>query len=77
MITIHKKNTSYIWIAKTARVAHSVHREELVYMKCMDPECQSRVKEEKKKKGDLARAFDAYGWALLDRRNMGVITGVN
>ena len=75
VVTVHKGNESYIWIAKTARVAHSAHREELVYMKCMDPECQSRVKEEKKKKGDLARAFDAYGWALLDRRNMGVITG--
>jgi hypothetical protein len=38
-------------------------------MKCWDPECQNRAK----KARSATTIFDRYGWALLDRRNMGVI----
>ena len=71
IVSVHKKNSSFIWIAKTARVGGS-SGEELVYMTCWDPDCQTRIKERRSTKHDC-KMFDSCGWALLDKQNMQVI----
>lgn len=68
IVTVHKGNKGYMWIAKTARVKNT--REQLVYMKCWDPDCQSRIKKFKQEKESNMAYFDCYGWALLDKNNM-------
>ena len=69
VVMVHKGNKSYMWVAKKAKI--STTGEKLVYMRCLDPECQNRVKNEaaKKNKG----LFDQSGWALLDKHSMGII----
>lgn len=66
VVTMHKKNSSFLWIAKKAKISGS--GEELVYMKCWDPDCQSRVKN-----CTSNGLFDRCGWALLDKNSMGII----
>lgn len=66
VVSVHKGNKSYIWIAKKAKISGS--GEELVYMKCWDPDCQSRVK-----KSLTNGLFDHCGWALLDKNSMSII----
>ncbi len=66
IVTMHKKNSSFLWIAKTVKISQT--NEELVYMKCWDPDCQARVKS-----SNTEGIFDKCGWALLDKHSMGII----
>lgn len=66
IVSVHKGNKSYMWIAKTAKTSG----EKLMYMKCWDPDCQVRTKDPKNR-----RLFDIYGWALLDKNSMSIIDG--
>lgn len=73
VVTVHKKNSSFIWVAKTARASST--KDLLVYMKCWDPDCKSRASKSRlEQQGPHSSSpFDQCGWALLDRRNMSVI----
>ena len=65
VVTTHKKNSSFLWVAKKAKISST--GEKLVYMKCWDPDCQNRVK------ATGGPIFDHCGWALLDKRSMAII----
>lgn len=70
LVSIHKGNKSYMWVAKK----HRKGGDKLVYMKCWDPDCQTRIKNARDK--PEGKMFDCYGWALLSRENMrGVMDG--
>ena len=72
IVSVHKGNKSFLWIAKTAKTGKG--GEELVYMKCWDPDCQTRIKEFRASgKQGCGKMFDNCGWALLDKQNMQVI----
>ena len=74
LVSIHSKNSSFLWIASKARIRGT--GEELVYMKCWDPDCQTRIKQSTSHSGCASggvSAFDSYGWALLDKKNMRIM----
>lgn len=85
LVSVHKGNPSFIWIASKAKIRGT--GEELVYMKCWDPDCQTRIKQQNSTSGSaacgsaaasgsampLSGVFDKYGWALLDKKNMKIM----
>lgn len=71
LVEVHKGNKSYIWVAKSAKAKDT--GDLLVYIRCWDPDCRSRVSRSRVEQGPHNSPFDASGWALLNRSNMSVI----
>lgn len=72
LVSVHKGNKAFVWVASKAKIRGT--GEELVYMKCWDPDCQTRVKQQNNSvSGAGGGVFDKYGWALLDKKNMKIM----
>ena len=79
LVKVHRNNGSFMWVSSTARF---VNGEKLVYMKCLDPDCQARVASARRGASSLtkdsasataechAHKFDCTGWTLLSKGNM-------